>query len=360
MRVFVGIFLASVYLLTAYSTVWASQPLLAGDREIDVVSYNMNIKCPDKYVNFIRQSMQQGNGWEIIGFQEMRHSEKRCFGAQQFIDEMKKVGITYYCKVQNALNVDDINVTICSIYPLNESSYTEIPIHSYGPRVMQCIEVLVPNNPLIFCNTHTKATAPADVVFQQLRTGINFIVNTVSYNYVPASVTDPAEKKAYRDANLARTIVVGDFNQGSKNSYPFVSACKASPRDMAQLCFFGTSTIDHITTADMTSTIIGAQPPLNQEYLQPLSFKRDLSLPWPTDHNGPVLAKINIKKLDIPIKSQKLADLDANSVVDIFDYNILLGKFGATGAAGFHVADIIQNGVVDIFDYNKLIENFGK
>nr|MBP7774710.1 hypothetical protein [Candidatus Woesebacteria bacterium] len=65
-------------------------------------------------------------------------------------------------------------------------------------------------------------------------------------------------------------------------------------------------------------------------------------------------------KLPASAPSTKPGDLDANSVVDIFDYNLLLGKFGASGTAGFHAADIIQNGVVDIFDYNKLIEGFGK
>lgn len=58
--------------------------------------------------------------------------------------------------------------------------------------------------------------------------------------------------------------------------------------------------------------------------------------------------------------SLKQGDLDNDGDVDVFDYNILLGKFDATGAPGFHAADIIQNGTVDIFDYNKLIENLGK
>ena len=76
---------------------------------------------------------------------------------------------------------------------------------------------------------------------------------------------------------------------------------------------------------------------------------------WKDDFHPPISAVILL-----PTPPRKPADLDANGAVDIFDYDVLLGKFGATGAPGFHPADIIQNGAVDIFDYNKLIENFGK
>ncbi len=68
----------------------------------------------------------------------------------------------------------------------------------------------------------------------------------------------------------------------------------------------------------------------------------------------PIIAEI---RSTVPLKQ---GDLDNDGDVDVFDYNILLGKFGATGVPGFHVADIVQNGSVDIFDYNKLVENFGK
>ena len=45
--------------------------------------------------------------------------------------------------------------------------------------------------------------------------------------------------------------------------------------------------------------------------------------------------------------------------VNIFDYNILVGAFGKTGAAGWIKADIVKSGEVDIFDYNLLVGNFG-
>lgn len=52
-------------------------------------------------------------------------------------------------------------------------------------------------------------------------------------------------------------------------------------------------------------------------------------------------------------------DLDRDNDVDIFDYNILLEKFGESGNDGFTPADIIPSGLVDIFDFNALIQNFG-
>ncbi len=52
----------------------------------------------------------------------------------------------------------------------------------------------------------------------------------------------------------------------------------------------------------------------------------------------------------------KPGDLDRNGRVDIFDYNMLLGAFGKTGAPGFHPADILKNGAVDIFDYNEILK----
>ncbi len=53
-------------------------------------------------------------------------------------------------------------------------------------------------------------------------------------------------------------------------------------------------------------------------------------------------------------------DLNSDSKIDIFDYNIMVTDFGKSGAPGFIPADIDKNGKVDIFDYNILVGNFGK
>lgn len=50
-------------------------------------------------------------------------------------------------------------------------------------------------------------------------------------------------------------------------------------------------------------------------------------------------------------------DINNDSRVDIFDYNLLVADFGKTTPTP---ADIDRNGRVDIFDYNILVGNFGK
>ena len=54
----------------------------------------------------------------------------------------------------------------------------------------------------------------------------------------------------------------------------------------------------------------------------------------------------------------KPGDFDNNDIVDIFDYNQLLGDFGKIQQN--LISDIDQNGTVDIFDYNTVLTNFGK
>lgn len=53
-------------------------------------------------------------------------------------------------------------------------------------------------------------------------------------------------------------------------------------------------------------------------------------------------------------------NLNGDSKVDIFDYNIMVTDFGRSGTPGFIPADIDKNGTVDIFDYNILVTNFGR
>jgi hypothetical protein len=52
-------------------------------------------------------------------------------------------------------------------------------------------------------------------------------------------------------------------------------------------------------------------------------------------------------------------DIDReDNQVNIFDYNILVTGFDATGTPGFHAGDLDYNGKIDIFDYNILVYNF--
>ena len=55
-------------------------------------------------------------------------------------------------------------------------------------------------------------------------------------------------------------------------------------------------------------------------------------------------------------------DADGNGMVNIKDYNLIIGAFGsATGSATYdEKADLNSDGMVNIKDYNIVIENFGK
>lgn len=56
--------------------------------------------------------------------------------------------------------------------------------------------------------------------------------------------------------------------------------------------------------------------------------------------------------------TRRPGDVDDDTDVDIFDYNIMITNFGQTICN--NLADIDDNCKVDIFDYNILISNFGK
>lgn len=66
------------------------------------------------------------------------------------------------------------------------------------------------------------------------------------------------------------------------------------------------------------------------------------------------------KRLNLCIQTVdgKKGDLNNDGIINIFDYNLLVGNFGKSGLN--IVGDIIINGKVDIFDYNELVGNFGK
>ncbi len=53
-----------------------------------------------------------------------------------------------------------------------------------------------------------------------------------------------------------------------------------------------------------------------------------------------------------------LGDINCDGLINIFDYNILVGNFGKSGTG--IPGDLNNDGVVNIFDYNILVGNFGK
>lgn len=55
-----------------------------------------------------------------------------------------------------------------------------------------------------------------------------------------------------------------------------------------------------------------------------------------------------------------LGNIDGIGIVDYSDYYLFTSYFGQTGSPGFTPSDIDKNGVVDLFDYNILVGNWGK
>ena len=60
-----------------------------------------------------------------------------------------------------------------------------------------------------------------------------------------------------------------------------------------------------------------------------------------------------------PCPKALLGDINCDGLVNLFDYNILVGNFGKTVPANTQ-GDLDGNGVVNLFDYNTLVSNFGK
>jgi hypothetical protein len=60
------------------------------------------------------------------------------------------------------------------------------------------------------------------------------------------------------------------------------------------------------------------------------------------------------------VSTVKIGDINADSFVDIFDFNKVISNFGRTGTFGFIPSDIDNNGEINIFDYFLVVENFMK
>lgn len=58
--------------------------------------------------------------------------------------------------------------------------------------------------------------------------------------------------------------------------------------------------------------------------------------------------------------TKKLGDVDGNNVVDIFDFNEVVGFFGRVQTNPYLDADLDKSGEVDIFDFNEVVANFEK
>jgi hypothetical protein len=76
---------------------------------------------------------------------------------------------------------------------------------------------------------------------------------------------------------------------------------------------------------------------------------------WFGDPSENVVVSVQAPKTTIGLPpTLHPGDLDGDGDVDIFDYNIVIGNFGGSGAG-----DVDGDGDIDIFDYNIVIGNFG-
>ena len=117
-------------------------------------------------------------------------------------------------------------------------------------------------------------------------------------------------------------------------------------------------TIHRINDSKHTVILPGLNPPsfCNQNKDCPLTA--DIYNSVPTYHSFITFSLPKATPVTNPADLTDVNDKPGDQV-NIFDYNILVGAFGKTGAAGWIKADIVKNGEVDIFDYNLLVASFG-
>lgn len=351
---------------------------LKGGHQIEVISLNLDKdvnmagsgEMDDHYFKFfphplplkdmIRESLAEGKKWDIIGFQELIEGHRGdVYDSALFIQMMKelKPERTYRCVTQK-INSDGFAAGVCSHYPFIENTFREEIIFTSSNkvqnRVIVCVQIDTPAGIIPVCSTHPRAGSDPPSQFRNME---NIVFERILPSYVPATIP-PDLRTPYINSLKARLVLTGDMNYTPNGTEKFQSTCIRKWPGIKMTEQMGGCGIDQVMIVKMNDPFFAHTEPFNRYYLTPIGGYLDHTKAWPTDHMGPVFSLIQTAEL-APL-ALKQGDLDNDGDVDVFDYNILLGKFGATGAPGFHAADIVQNGAVDIFDYNKLVENFGK
>ncbi len=377
--IFIQIFVIALFLQQHSAHAASSDTTqLKGGHQIEVISLNLDKdvnmagrgEMDEHYFNFfpqplpfkdmIQESLAEGKKWDIIGFQELIEGHRGdVYDSALFIQMMKelKPERTYRCVTQK-INSDGFAAGVCSHYPFIENTFREEIIFTSSNkvqnRVIVCVQIDTPAGIIPVCSTHPRAGSDPPSQFRNME---NIVFERILPSYVPATIP-PDLRTSYINSLKARLILTGDMNYAPNGTEKFTSTCTKSWPGMQPSQQMGGCGIDQVMVVNMQHAAFNHSEPYNRQYLTSMGGYQDFTRAWPTDHMGPVFALIQTAELAPLLLKQ--GDLDSDSDVDIFDYNVLLGKFGATGAPGFHAADIIQNGVVDIFDYNKLIESFGK
>ncbi len=333
----------TLLLLCATLLVLLLLPSMAHANEsIKIVSWNIGAFTIEReYLDLRLEPMTQWlgkNDFDIIALQETHYGRKEGERIAARLEELG-YGKFYVSKTLDPKSDTDVKrpgpgVYILSRFPIKSENMR--PLHDDVNRSMMTIVELPYYGDVPIVTAHPSGNSGCKGPVLLLKTIDKFSVEL--------------KEKIIITGDMNSTIVNGDIRGDvlCKES-GLISRFNYKCTDMAN-CHPPTD-IDMIFTTSISKIPIESRK-LDKGIHSVLDIPGEV---WKNDVHWPISAVITL-----PTPPRKPEDLDANSVIDIFDYNILLGKFGATGAPGFHTADIIQNGVVDIFDYNKLIENFGK
>ncbi|MBP7774709.1 endonuclease/exonuclease/phosphatase family protein [Candidatus Woesebacteria bacterium] len=315
---------------------------------VRVISFNIGAFTIEKHfldsrIEPIVRYLAKGN-YDIIALQETHYGRKE---GERIASKLEEIGAGkfYVAKAADPKSDTDVErpgpgVYILSKYPFN-SVDDAFHLKTIGRAVKATIKT--PHGSMHVVSTHPSATTACtetvNILNDLAALPVEIKNNLLVLGDINAVIKDI-------DKNPQLVGVKGYGCRGSYDLNSFNNNC-----DDMNACDRPDKTIDWIFTSTQNNWKVKTKSLLR-------NMAQEIGIPgsgWQDDLHIPIEAEVYSIN-----PSMKQGDLDFNNEVNIFDYNILLGKFGATGAPGFHAADIIQNGAVDIFDYNKLIENFGK
>lgn len=339
---------ALLYICTTLLVLLVLPKMARASESIKIVSWNIGaFTLSDNYLDARLEPMTQWlgqNDFDIIALQETHYGRKEGERIATRLEELG-YGKFYVSKAVDPKSDTDATkpgpgVYVLSRFPIKSIISTFRPA---GRSMMAIVEIPYYGDvPIVSVHpsSDSRCVGPVEILSTVNDLAVELKEKVIVMGDMNATIINIDKQnqdiQALKGTICGKTALLSKFNQ----------KCT----DMRQ-CARPINVIDWIFT-----TSIG-KIPIESKRLHTY-IHGVLNLPgtdWKIHVHPPISAVIML-----PTPPRKPEDLDANGAVDIFDYNLLLGKIGATGAPGFHVSDIIQNGVVDIFDYNKLIENFGK
>lgn len=250
---------------------------------------------------------------------------------------------------------------ILSRYPFIEGSQQEWEINDIKKRVVLSIKVQTPYGILRAVNLHTHGDYQCKDAYNALEPIAN--PNSQFYN-----------------SSNQEFIMAGDFNIKLRSNKPYHHQIASSGSLLLEsVCYKNTDYTQRLSqlirlnykancldvnkcqnvaagtneNIEMVWSMVNNPIDIYQMWDAPAEIANRFN---DANRHPIVFADIGDPNWKMPSSSLKPGDLDNDSDVDVFDYNILMNAFGTTGSPGFHSADINKNGVIDIFDYNELVK----